>query len=171
MSDPHSDFNSDRLPLGYLITFRAHGTWLHGDSRGSIDRFRNRHETPYIPADVRWQRYNERVMKVPPVKLDTQRRALINEAIEETCEIRRWKLWTQNVRTNHVHAVVTALCNPEIILRALKANGTRKLKEAGCWRTNRTLWARKGSKRWLWTHDQLMSAIAYVEDRQGSPLT
>src|SRR5438093_13756827 len=30
-------WNDTDLPLGYLITFRCYGTWLHGDERGSID--------------------------------------------------------------------------------------------------------------------------------------
>src|SRR5260370_25636817 len=29
------EFNEDHTPLGYLITFRTYGTWLHGDQRGS----------------------------------------------------------------------------------------------------------------------------------------
>ena len=33
-------------PCGYLITFHTYGTWLHGDSRGSIDRINN---IPGIP--------------------------------------------------------------------------------------------------------------------------
>ena len=170
MSDPHSDVCPDRLPLGYLITFRAHGTWLHGDSRGSVDRFRNYYGTPRIPTDVRWERYNERIMKLAPVKLDSRRRASINEAIAETCYIRKWRLWSQNVRTNHVHAVISAPCDPDVVLRALKANATRKMVETGCWQSAHTPWARKGSKRWLWTHDQLRSAIKHVRDGQGEPL-
>ena len=31
----------DGYPLGFLITFRCYGTWLHGDERGSIDRGHN----------------------------------------------------------------------------------------------------------------------------------
>jgi REP element-mobilizing transposase RayT len=166
MSDPHYD----RFPLAYLITFRAHGTWLHGDLRGSVDRFRNQYGTPRIPVDERWESYNERIMKQAPVKLDTRRRSAINEAIEDTCGIRKWKLWTQNVRTNHVHVVVSAPCDPEVVLRALKANASRKMREARCWQSRQTPWARKGSKRWLWTHDQLRSAINYVENEQGEPL-
>ena len=27
----------ERIPLGYLITFRTYGTWLHGDKRGSVN--------------------------------------------------------------------------------------------------------------------------------------
>src|SRR4029077_14507206 len=41
----------DNIPLAYLITFRAHGTWLHGDRRGSVDRFHNRYGTPRIPPN------------------------------------------------------------------------------------------------------------------------
>ena len=159
MADPHDDYTYDRAPLGYLITFRAHGTWLHGDSRGSVDRFRNTYGTPRITTDLRWERYNARTMKLHAVKLDSERRRLIHESIEETCSIRGWKLRTQNVRTNHVHVVLSASCDPEKVLRALKANATRKMSEAGCWQGSQTPWARKGSKRWLWTHDQLSAAI------------
>src|SRR5687767_4505235 len=35
-------WNDTDVPLGYLITFRCYGTWLQGDTRGSIDRFHNR---------------------------------------------------------------------------------------------------------------------------------
>ena len=42
-------WNDTDLPLGYLITFRSYGTWLHGDERGSIDRFHNRYKAPYLP--------------------------------------------------------------------------------------------------------------------------
>ena len=131
MTHPHREFNPDPVPLAYLITFRAYGTWLHGDSRGSVDRFHNRYGAPLIPANRRWQQYNERVLKRPPVQLTASRRATIEAAIRETCEIRRWKLWTLNVRTNHVHSVVTANCDPETVLNAFKANATRKMRDLG----------------------------------------
>ena|ERR1044072_3681962 len=170
MRDPHIDHYFDRIPLGYLITFRTYGTWLHGDPRGSVDRFHNRYGTPTISPDVRWHRYNERIMKVEPVKLDRIRRAAIDKAINETCELRKWRFHAANVRSNHVHAVVSAPCHPEIVLRALKANATRMMRETGCWTSNGTPWAQKGSKRWLWTHNQLQAAITYVVDGQGTPL-
>jgi len=157
-------------PHGYLITFRAHGTWLHGDARGSIDRFHNRYETPYIPVNDRWHGYNEQTMKLAPVKLHHSRRSSINDSIKETCELRKWRLHAANVRTNHVHVVVSARCDPEIVLRAFKANATRKMREAGCWTSAQTPWAQKGSKRWLWTYEQLQRTIAYVLDGQGVPV-
>ena len=170
MRDPHTDPYSDPIPLGYLITFRAHGTWLHGDERGSIDRFHNRYGTPDIPANESWHAYNQRLLKLVPVNLTRIRRAAIDNAITETCELRNWRLHAANVRTNHVHVVVSAGCHPETVLRSLKANATRKMGEAGCWTSEETPWAQKGSKRWLWTYNQLQAAIAYVLDGQGAPL-
>ena len=41
-------WNDTDIPLAYLITFRCYGTWLHGDKRGSIDRFHNAHKSPHI---------------------------------------------------------------------------------------------------------------------------
>jgi hypothetical protein len=145
MTHPHREFSD--VPLAYLITFRCYGTWLHGDSRGSVDRFHNRYGTPRIPPNRRWRQYNERALKRPPVKLTSRRRALVEAAIRETCKIRKWKLWTLNTRTNHVHTVVSANCDPEIVLNAFKANATRKMREAGCWHSGKTPWDRKGSKR------------------------
>jgi len=170
MNDPHIDPYSDRIPLGYLITFRTHGTWLHGDERGSVDRFHNRYGTPDIPPNEHWQSHNERMMKLRPVKLDRKHGEAIDCAISEACERRKWKLHAANVRTNHVHVVISAACDPDIVLRALKANATRKMRDAGCWTSTETPWAQKGSKRWLWTYNQLEAAIAYVFDGQGVPL-
>jgi len=75
-----------------------------------------------------------------------------------------------NARTNHIHAVVSALCKPDRVLLALKANATRKLREAGCWKSDDSPWADKGSKRYLWTEQDLINAICYVEYDQGEPL-
>ena len=42
-------WNDTDIPLAYLITFRSYGTWLHGDKRGSVDRFHNHYS--YLPPD------------------------------------------------------------------------------------------------------------------------
>jgi len=170
MAHPHREFSESSIPLAYLITFRAYGTWLHGDSRGSVDRFHNKYGTPFIAPNRRWEQYNERTLKRPPAKLTARRRAAIDAAIRETCRIRKWNLWALNTRTNHVHTVISANCDPEIVLNAFKANATRKMREAGCWQSGKTPWVRKGSKRWLWTHEALIAAIVYVEYEQGGPL-
>ena len=164
-------FEYNETPLGYFVTFRAFGTWLHGDEKGSVDRFHNRYGTPRIPPNKKWHRYNERTLSRPPVKLGTRRRSVVLEAIRETCNKRDWLYRTANVRTNHVHAVVTAPSSkPETVRAALKANATRKLREAGCWLSGKSPWAGKGSVKSLWTEKDLCAAIAYVDEEQGETL-
>jgi REP element-mobilizing transposase RayT len=158
------------VPLAYLISFRAYGTWLHGDQRGSVDRHHNRFGTPRIAPNEPWRKYNQGLLRQAPVKLSSRQRASIEEAIRETCKIRGWELWTTNIRTNHVHTVVAAGCKPEKILAAFKANATRKLREAGLWRSGRSPWVLRGSKRYLWTERDVINAVVYVEYDQGEPL-
>ena len=51
-------------------------------------------------------------------------------------------------------------------MNSFKANATRKLNEAGMAVGEKT-WARGGSKRYLWTEEELVNAIAYVQYDQG----
>ena len=164
------EFRNQDFPLGYLTTFRTYGTWLHSDRRGSVDRFHNSFGTPLLPHNERWQKHNRETLINSPVKLSRRRRMAVEEAIRETCKLRKWEFWTTNIRTNHVHTVVSALCKPEKILAAFKANATRKLRETGCWHSSRTPWVHRGSKKYLWTESDVINAVLYVEYEQGEPL-
>lgn len=161
------EFSAEEFPCGYLITFRAHGTWLHGDSRGSVDRFHNIFGTARIPPNKEWQKYNQKLLIQRPVTLRRRQRNAIEEAIRETCKKRKWDFWATNARTNHVHSVVSARCKPEKALSALKANATRKLREAGFWHSDSSPWADRGSKIYLWTEQDVINAVVYVEYEQG----
>jgi REP element-mobilizing transposase RayT len=163
------EFSDERIPLAYFITFRCYGTWLHGRA-GSVDRFHNQYGTPRLIADNKRKQYNFQLLKQPPVDLNRWRRRVVLESIKETCNIRKWRLWASNIRTNHVHTIVSAQCKAKVILNALKANATRKMREAGCWRSDRTPWARRGSKKRLWSEEDLSNASAYVLYEQGVPL-
>jgi len=167
MSDTHFEFNEVKA---YLITFRGRGTWLHGDKRGSVDRLHNRYGTPVLPPNSKRRELNRSRLKNPPVRLNSKQRHAVESGIRETCKIRKWDLWTMNARTNHIHSVVSANCKPEKILTVFKANATRKLREAGCWKSDNSPWADRGSKRYLWTEQDVVNAIAYVEYEQGEPL-
>lgn len=164
-------WNDTDIPLAYLITFRCYGTWLHGDARGSIDRFRNQYKSSLIAPNVKWENHNLQHLKLDPVRLNTQRRETIEQAIRETCDIRKWLLQAVNVRTNHVHLVVSiGITRPEIALNAFKANATRKMRETGCWQSDKTPWAAKGSKRYLWNERSVGLANDYVINGQGDEL-
>ena len=134
------DFQDRSSPLGYLITFRSYGTWLHGDERGSVDRHHRVYGSPGLPPSSFRRQHDRDLLKQPPVKLGSRQRPIIESAIRETCGIRRWALWALNVRTNHVHAVISANKKPDAVLSALKANATRNMREAGLWTSDLSPW-------------------------------
>ena len=164
------DFQTRDAPVGFLITFRCYGTRLHGDERGSIDRQHGRYGTPALPPSLQRKERDRRLMKQPPVNLDSRQRPVVESAIKETCTIRDWQLWAISVRTNHVHAVVGANKKPEAIMSALKANATRAMREAGFWTSDLSPWEFRGSQKYLWDEEELTNAISYVASRQGEPL-
>jgi REP element-mobilizing transposase RayT len=163
-------WNDTDTPLAYLISFRSYGTWLHGDKRGSIDRFHNDYRSSYLPPNAAWQRYNRKQLKAIPFFLGMRERRSVEKAISETCGIRKWHLQAFNVRTNHVHTVVTANRKPELVLNALKANATRQLREDHLWPYPFSAWADNGSKIRLWNERSVAKAIDYVLNGQGDDL-
>jgi REP element-mobilizing transposase RayT len=163
-------WNGTDTPLAYFISFRSYATWLHGDERGSIDRRHNRYGAPYIPSNDKWRRYNEQQLKTRPLILEAQHRNSVEAAIRETCRIRNWWLGAINVRTNHVHIVVSANRKAGLVLNALKANATRQLRQDALWPYSFSPWADKGSERRLWNERSLARAIDYVVNRQGDDL-
>jgi REP element-mobilizing transposase RayT len=164
-------WNDTDISLAYLITFRCYGTWLRGDERGSRDRFHNRYKSPYIPPNERWPQYNVGTLKVEPVTLNATQREAIESAVRETCALRNWLLRALNVRTNHVHVVVSiGETKPEHALNAFKANATRRMRQGGCWQRADSPWADKGSKRHLWNERSIERAIDYVINGQGDEL-
>ena len=163
-------WNDTDTPLAYFISFRTYGTWLHGDDRGSIDRFNNRYGEPYLPPNEAWHLHNRDHLKQNPLILGAGERGSVTKAIHETCANRKWLLHALNVRTNHVHAVVTANRIPELVLNAFKANATRQLREDRLWRHCFSPWAHKGSKRRLWNQRSVENAIDYVLNGQGDEL-
>jgi len=164
-------WNETDIPLAHLITFRCYGTWLHGDDRGSVDTSHNHYKTPYALPNQGRHQHNLGTLKGEPVLLNADQRASVEAAIRETCTIRKWPLHALNVRTNHVHAVVSVGDkNPELALNAFKANSTRQMRYDGNWRREHRPWVDKGSKRYLWNERSLERAIDYVINGQGDQL-
>ena len=163
-----SDYDDNEFPLAYLISFRAYGTWLHGDKRGSRSRKQNKYGTPRIVSNPGLQQTEIKQLKHPPLKLDSRQRPVVEAAVREVCTTRGW-LRAINVRTNHVHTVVSAAMKPEPILQAFQAYATRKLR-AGLLPRDRKPWSRHGSTPYLWKERQGERAIDYVLNGQGDDL-
>ncbi|HVS82094.1 MAG TPA: transposase [Pyrinomonadaceae bacterium] len=164
-------WNDTDLPLAYLITFRCYGTWLHGDERGSTDRFHNAYKSPHIVANDTWKQHNMRKLRSDPLTLDADQRQSVERAIQETCAQRHWHLQALNARTNHVHLVISiGQTKPGRALNALKANATRQMREDGNWQEAHSPWADKGSQRYLWNEHSVGLALDYVINGQGDKL-
>jgi REP element-mobilizing transposase RayT len=64
--------------------------------------------------------------------LDAARRQSAEIAIREVCDHRKWHLHALNVRTNHVHVVVSlGTAKPDRALNAFKAYVTRRMRRDG----------------------------------------
>jgi hypothetical protein len=131
--------------LAYFITFRTYGTWLPGDDRGSTDMSHNGWDAPHLVADSHRRSMAYSRLATAPVTLDGQQRAAVERVIVEQCQFRGWALHALNVRTEHVHLVVSIGLRAERVLTMLKAYATGGLRQAGLWTQATSPWSRHGS--------------------------
>jgi REP element-mobilizing transposase RayT len=153
-------------PLAYFITFRTYGTWLPGDPRGTVDAA---HRTPgelYADPDPAREARARRISRAGGLVLDDLGRECVDSTIREGCRRRGWQLAALNVRTNHVHVVVSAPVPPERVMADLKAWGTRQLVAEGHVPARKPVWSRHGSTRWIWREEDLDTVTDYVLNRQ-----
>ena len=109
-------------------------------------------------------------MKAPGFRISPRVRAELEPAFEEVCEHRGWAILALNIRFEHIHVVVAAQDQPEKVLGAFKAYGTRRLRELGLVDADARVWARHGSTRLLTTESAVFAAIDYTANRQGMDL-
>jgi REP element-mobilizing transposase RayT len=144
-------FEQNPFPIAYLLTFRTYGSWLHGDERGSFGRLRRGgHNTKIIEPSVPLKELMEEKKSERSVTLDANQRELVAIAIREVCKHREYFLRAINVRTNHVHTVVSKAIGPEKIVNDFKAYSTRKLRENHYISHDQRFWSRGSSTRYLW---------------------
>ena len=156
-------------PLAYFITWNTYGTWLPGDERSWVEyRHGWRFPNPILELESAAR------MTEDACRLDREQRKAVEAQIAETCNVREWKLYAVNCRTNHVHVVVAADCKPQEVRSQLKAWCTRRLKQLESNRgksrsVRENWWAERGSQRYINDEDSLEGAILYVRDAQDKP--
>lgn len=156
-------------PLAYLLTWTTYGSWLHGDERGWVQSGQ-----PGIQAPDSERRANVCVrMTEHAVILNDSQRLLMEKTIREVCQFRHWTLHAVNVRSNHVHIVLSTELPPEQVLSQLKAWCSRRLSEQagllaerGSRNGRKRWWTEHGSTKWINVDDYLQNAIRYVNERQ-----
>jgi REP element-mobilizing transposase RayT len=150
-------------PVAYFITFHTYGTWFHGDDRGSINRKGNNTPgSPMIAPDPQLEKIERSRLKHPPVKINPEQCKIIDSTIREVIAHNKWMLHALNVRTEHVHLVLTANKRPELVMNSLKSWCTRRLRENGLLSAKTEPWSRHGSTRYLWDERELRDAMNYV---------
>ena len=155
-----------RQPLGYFITFTTYGSWLHGDSRGSILKGET---TKLLSENPALRAYEKSIQEHQTVVLDREAREIVKQAILQTCRFREWLLHAAHIRSTHIHVVLKAGASPERLLIDLKAYATRMLRKNGYKRQR--FWTRHGSTRYLNTTSQMNKAIHYIISEQGKPMS
>ena len=124
----YPDWDENEFPIAYLITIRTYGTWLHGDERGSVDRHgRNLYGTPRLAVNPELERIMREEMKRAPFTLNAAQRIAVHREIEDVCDRRSYYLRALNVRTNHLHSVVSAQRKPEA-----SSSHSKRMRRAHC---------------------------------------
>jgi REP element-mobilizing transposase RayT len=154
----------------YFLTFTTHGTWLHGDERGSTERRGKHKRGKTLPPDLLLEAANRRRMKHPPLTLDAGQRGCVRRAVEDDCDFRKRTIVALAVRTNHVHLVVEAMDPIESVLQNVKAWATRRLHEKELVQADRPIWTESGNKIVLRDVVAVTRAVDYVKNQQGEAL-
>ncbi len=154
-------------PIAYFLTWTCYGTWLHGDQRGSVDDNHNTLGYPLVKSNSTWVSHASSKLRHQPIKLSIIARKLITNTITDHCNYKSWNLYAINVRTNHVHVIVTAPKeNPELVMRQFKSWATRHLRKSGIFSSDTKIWTHHGSTRYLWKEENVYAAINYVREYQ-----
>lgn len=164
----NNEWDDNEFPLAYLLTFRTYGTWHHGDARGAVDRrSHNTFGTVKMPASSQLVAKEKVSQRSLTFAFDEEMRSAVDEAIRNVCKHRSYDLFAVNVRTNHVHAVVSEAVKPEKIIEAFKSYSTRALRLRNLVKKDARVWSRHGSTRYLWSDRAVTAAIDYVLYSQG----
>jgi hypothetical protein len=161
------DMNTDGYPLAYFITWTTYGTWLPGDERGW-----RKHGSYVVEApDPALRETASRAMTGEPVVLSDTQRDAVDAVIVRHCAIRGWVLHARNVRSNHVHVVVSAGIAGDVVRAQLKAWCSRRLSEQagmiGAGKNGQARWfSERGDVAYIDDDDQLRDATTYVNEYQ-----
>ena len=155
-------------PLAFFITWPTYGTWLPGDERGWVEY----HHGWHLP-DSDLERKCRKSMTEEQCILSFDERDIVVRQIHETCTCRGWTHFASDCRSNHAHIVIGAAnTKPQKIRTDIKAWCTTRLRQLS--QPKRTKWwAERGSIRYVWNEESLVTVIDYVniaQDRKGTLL-
>jgi len=171
----------------WLLTSTTYGTWLPGDSRGSVTSVRDlRYDDPdticRIEHDIPGEPYEAAIptleqaargrLKCAPIYFGQEHASIIVPQFLETANYRQWNLLAAAVMYNHFHLVVEVPGDPspDKILGDFKAYASRALNRRFRKPLSETWWTSGGSMRKLGDPIALRAGANYVLVKQPKPL-
>jgi REP element-mobilizing transposase RayT len=175
--------------LGWHLIFSAYGFWLPNDERGSgslrvraqhifdaggeATKVGTRHSVAYRAHDVRLRKLAKQALKYPAVTLSGLQARAMARGIQAVAPKIGLTIHACAIMPDHVHIVVARhRLDGDELIACLKRAGTRGLNDEGLHpmrnhpRANGRLpspWAGRGWKVMLFTPEQMVAAIRYVE--------
>lgn len=179
-------------PLAYHITISTYGCRLHGDDRGTVDRDHNTPSEPFLgPDPARIARERGR-MRYSPVVLSIAQRAFVEEQAGSIAGRGGWTLHTVAAAPDHVHALISADVEGNVVRRLWKRwlsealskhwptadetmipLGTAKSSDLVAIHESRgpgVWWAEGGSVKWIWDSNYLRRAFDYIAAQRANEL-
>ena len=150
-------WNDRDTPIAYLITFRCYGTWLHGDTSGSVNKFNDKYSSPFIKTSTIRETENKNKLKGEAVKLNSKQRKIVEQTIREV-SFKGLGFHALKVRTIIFTSCSTGSHSAKSALSAFKWSSTRNLKQ-NIWNYEHSPWSDKGSERFLWNEKSLEIAM------------
>ena len=156
------------MAIAFFSTWTTYGTWLPGDPRGWYEPRRG------VQLGDRLKELSAYLRAVEsPFRLDHAQRLLVEGTIEDHCRIRKWKLHAVNCRSNHVHALVTAVGRDiEVPREQFKTWCTRKLKELqrnlGVRQIRDDWWTERGWDEFIDDEPGFAEVLGYICEGQES---
>jgi REP element-mobilizing transposase RayT len=158
-------------PLAYHLIWTTYGTWLPGDARGWIESGVLGVQDP----DPKREDQARDLMAEAAVRLGPEQRQIVTQTIQDHCRLRSWQLRAVNVRSNHVHVVLTCPCSGEQARDQLKQWASRRLSDHAGLKTGvarkagrRRWWTEGGDARPIDDESYFANAVEYVINLQGA---
>ena len=156
-------------PLAYHITFGTHGTRLHGDQRGSVDRRHNTPGTPIIGRKESWERIERARLKFPPVILTKDQRALAEECTPALCRRGDWEYHVVGCGQDHFHVLLSTDADAKAVRRWFKRWLSEELSKRWPLADGRRWWAEGGSVKYVWDEAYFRNVYNYIRGQRTTP--
>lgn len=143
----------------FHVVITPYGSRLQSAERGS-----HRHGTGPVMPSKGLEEYQQDIMTGGRIVFSSPFiREIVHNSILKTCAEKRWLVSALNVRTNHVHILISPFANEDTsyVVGALKLGVVEALSELPEYRGQK-IWAEKSSVNWIGSARYFQYAYRYI---------